>query len=378
MSGIEQELYPLRFKEILRNYSFGDRWIVEAFAKTDLPEDHRIAETWEVCDRPGESSQIINGWMQGKSLRQAIDEQGAALMGRAIVERFGAHFPLLIKLLDASNVLVEHMHPSDELVVERDLDDFSGKTEAWYMLRARPGATILSGHKPGLTPEAFRQALIEDRSRECMAAYSADVGDSFLLPAGTMHYAAGGLIFYEIMQNSDLNVALRQREGMGDIEAWADDAVGAVHFEDAFDCRTRPVSIEVGANRRTWLIVCNYFAVERLDLKEAYTLQMDGERFRVLTEIEGKATVRSGSGSEHMDVGLSCLLPADLGSVTITPEAEAAVLVAYVPDLVEDVVAPLRDHGVTDAAIRDLGGRSALNPLNGLTGGYRCSDNEPW
>ncbi len=369
MSGVEQELYPLRFQEILRNYSFGDRWIVQEFEKTDLPEDQRIAETWEVCDRPGESSKIINGWMLGKTLRQAIDEHGAALMGRAIVERFGSQFPLIIKLLDASNVLPEHMHPSDEMVVERGLDDNSGKTEAWYMLRARPETTILSGHKPGLTPQAFRQALIEDRSRDCMAEYSAEVGDSFLLPAGTMHYAAGGLIFYEIMQNSDLNVALRQREGMGDIEAWADDAVGAVHFEDAFDCRTRPVSIEVGANRRTWLIVCSYFAVERLDLKEAYTLEMDGERFRVLTVIEGKVDVISDGGSERLHAGWSCLLPANLGNVTISPEDEAAVLVAYVPDLVEDVVSPLRDHGVADAAIRDLGGRSELNPLNGLTGG---------
>jgi len=54
-------LYPLRFKEILRNYSFGSRWIADSFNKTGLPDDQRIAETWEVCDRPGESSQVING-----------------------------------------------------------------------------------------------------------------------------------------------------------------------------------------------------------------------------------------------------------------------------------------------------------------------------
>jgi|APSaa5957512622_1039677.scaffolds.fasta_scaffold60255_2 mannose-6-phosphate isomerase len=362
-------MYPLRFKEILRNYGFGDRWIVREFEKIDLPEDHRVGETWEVCDRPGESSQIVNGWMQGKSLRQAIDECGTALMGRAIVERFGMQFPLLIKLLDASNVLGEHMHPSDELVAERGLDDFSGKTEAWYMLRARPEATILCGHKPGIGPDAFRQALVEDRSRECMAAYEAGVGDSFLLHAGTIHYSAGGLLFYEIMQNSDINIGLRQRKDTGDVDAWAESAVAAVHFEDGFDCRTRPVSIELGANRRTWLIVCDYFAVERLDLKEAYGLEMDGERFRFITAIEGKVNVNSAGGSERLDSGWSCLLPADLGSVAIVPKGEAAVLVAYVPDLVRDVVAPLRAQGVVDAAIRDLGGRSELNSLNGLTGG---------
>ncbi|MHC4718220.1 MAG: hypothetical protein ACYS5V_14705, partial [Planctomycetota bacterium] len=54
-------LYPLRFREILRDYRFGDRWIVREFDKPGLPADHRIGETWEVCDRPGESSEIING-----------------------------------------------------------------------------------------------------------------------------------------------------------------------------------------------------------------------------------------------------------------------------------------------------------------------------
>jgi hypothetical protein len=52
-------LYPLRFKEALRNYGFGDRWIVEAYEKEGLPEDHRVAETWEVCDRPTESSMTL-------------------------------------------------------------------------------------------------------------------------------------------------------------------------------------------------------------------------------------------------------------------------------------------------------------------------------
>lgn len=364
----ELKLYPLRFKEILRDYGFGNRWIVSEFEKTGLPEDHKIAETWEVCDRPNESSEIINGSLKGKTLRQAIDEHGESLMGRAIAERFGGRFPLLIKLLDASNVLGEHMHPNDELVARKWPDEYSGKTEAWYMLRARPDATILSGHKPGVTPESFREALIENRTRGCMQEYSADVGDSFLLPSGTMHYSAGGLIFYEIMQNSDTNVGLRHRDSIEDIEAWADNALEAVHWEDTFDCRTRPVTIDVGANRQTWLIVCDYFAVERLDLKEPFALAMDGERFKFLTVIEGRATVKSDTGSEHLDCGLSCLLPADLGSVSIEPDGEAAVVVAYVPDLVGDVVEPLRASGVSDEAIRDVGGRSELNPLNVLTG----------
>jgi mannose-6-phosphate isomerase len=86
-----QSLYPLRFKEILRNYGFGDRWIPEVFAKTDLPADHRIAETWEFCDRPRtenapqESSEVLNGSLAGLTLHDLIDQYGERLLGSEIV-----------------------------------------------------------------------------------------------------------------------------------------------------------------------------------------------------------------------------------------------------------------------------------------------------
>ena len=55
-------------------------------------------------------------------------------------------------------------------------------------------------------------------------------------------------------------------------------------------------------------------------------------------------------------------------SITLTPDRDGLPLIAYVPDLVKDVVMPLQNHGVANTAIRDLGGRSELNPLNELVG----------
>lgn len=379
-------LYPLRFREILRDYGFGDRWIVSQFDKQDLPADHRVAETWEVCDRPGESGLILNGALRGQTLRQAIDRLGEALLGRDIARRFGSTFPLLIKLLDASNVLGAHMHPSDDLVRRRQLDDFSGKAEAWYMLRARPDATILCGHRDGIDRQALRLALLTGDPRDCMQERAAAIGDAFLLYPGTIHYSDGGLLFYEIMQNSDLNIGLnpgRSPDGAvaREVEEKADEILEGVHFEDGFEPRTRPVTLAAGDNRRTFLIACQYFAVERLDLTTAHSLEMNGERFRAVTVIEGEVAVNWPGGTEHLRCGQSCLVPAALSELFLEPAAlepvageadrsggAAAVLVATVPDLTADVVAPLRAAGVADEAIRALGGRSALNPLNALTG----------
>ena len=361
-------LYPLRFKEILRNYGFGGRWIVSEFAKEDLPDDHRVAETWEVCDRPGESSQVVNGPLYGQTLHELIDTYGEAFLGRDVVTRFGTRFPLLIKFLDASNPLGEQVHQSDEIAAKYGLSD-PGKTEAWYMLRAKPGATIHCGETPEATPERVRAALGDGSIRELMAEYAVQPGDAFLLYAGAMHYSAGGVIFYEIMQNSDVVIGLRgPRSGQPvDLSEYVDRSMESIHLEPGSDYKTTPVAVADGNNERTWLFACQEFCLERLDLAGVYTLNCDGERFYVLSLIEGAADVVCGEFKVRLRPGYTCLLPASLGKVEIRPDGgDAALLKAYVPDLAANVVEPLRAAGISDPRILELGGRTALNPLSSL------------
>ncbi len=358
-------LYPLRFREILRNYGFGDRWITRVFAKEGLPEDHRIAETWEVCDRPGESSEVINGSLRGKTLHELIELYGQELLGEDIVARCGLRFPLLIKFLDASNPLGEQVHQDDKLAERQGLDD-PGKTEAWYMLRAKGGATIHCGNWDGVTRERLRNALLAGTIRDCMQEYRVQPGDAFLLYAGTMHYSAAGVLFYEIMQNSDVITPLRAWRGFDserDREKWAREALEAIHLEEGFDCRTRPATIVEGRNRRTFLLACQYFALERLDLTAPYRMNCEGSRFYVLSQIEGQSRVIHGGNAESLLPGHTLMLPACLGSVTLEPANGSALLKAYVPDLLRDVVQPLRSVGVEDGDIVALGGKTGLNPL---------------
>lgn len=369
-------LYPLRFKEILRNYSFGTRRIPTLFpAKQGFPPDHRIAETWEVCDRPPESSEVINGPLAGHSLHQLIENQGAELLGTAMIERFGARFPLLIKFLDAGSVLSEQAHHSDELAAARGIDD-SGKTEAWYMLDTRPGSAIRCGNVPGLTPERLTQALLDGTSRECMQEQAVRPGDAFLLYAGTMHYSAGGQVFYEIMQNSDVYIGLGPfKPGVPDSEkrARAAAALEGVHIEENFDCRTRPVIVDEEGARRTVILACEHFALERLDLDGTCDVSPDGSRFEVFSQIEGESRIRWPGGEEHLRAGNTCLVPASLRTVSLHAKG-SAVLRAYVPDLARDIVEPLRARGVADSDIERLGGVTVLNPLRKV---LAMSDSRP-
>ena len=360
------KLYPLRFREILRHYSFGERWIDEAFEKTDLPAEGNITETWEVCERPDESSEIVNGPLAGRTLREAIDCCGEELLGREMVARFAGRFPLLIKFLDASKPLGAQVHQDDELVRSRGLADYSGKTEAWYMIRTRPGSTVFCGSRPHLTAEQLTEAMLANNSRSCMVEMPAQARDAFLLYSGTMHASAGGQLFYEVMQNSNVGMGLDiAREGPTDEEIAdrARMALEAVHIEDGADPRPAPVVLDCGDNTRTIAVACEHFVLERLDLASPYSLTLDGRRFVVLTTIEGGVEVRYEAGCETLPIGNTCLLPASLGEVSIEPQGRAAALASYVPDLAADIIAPLRGRGIADDAIAALAGVTRRNPI---------------
>jgi mannose-6-phosphate isomerase len=360
-------LYPLRFKEVLRDYGFGARWIVEAFEKFDLPDaPHRVGETWEVCDRPsGEASEVINGPLAGQTLHTLVDVYGEALLGTDVMARCGTRFPLLIKFLDATHPLGEQAHHSDALAAERGLED-PGKTEAWYMLHTRPGATIRVGPESGVTREQVRQALTAGTIRALMREVEVQPGDAFLLYAGTMHYSAGGVLFYEIMQNSDVYIGLRALDpalSPEAREAAVHERLAGLHIEEGFDAKTTPVTLGSGANTRTFIFACRYFALERLDLMAPTMVACNGSRFFVLSLTEGACTVVHGDRHETLRPGHTLLLPASLGMVTVVPTAPSALLKAYVPDLANDVVKPLRLSGISDEAILGLGGRTVLNDL---------------
>ena len=359
-------LYPLRFKEILRNYSFGNRNLVKIFKKQGLPEDHRISETWEVCDRPNESSEIINGPLAGYTLNECIHTYQEKLLGTEIVEKTGLRFPLLIKFLDAATTLAEQAHHTDELAKAQGLDD-PGKTEAWYMIHTRKDVVIKCGNKDGETIDSVRKALWNEKSKETMRDYTVNSGDAFLLYAGTMHYTDGGVIFYEIMQNSDVYIPLSFRSSSakcGELDRLRNKSMEGVHIEDGFDCKTRPVTIDHGSYSHTYLLACEYFSLERIDFETKYNLLTDGSKFFVYTALEDILEIVTSKSKIQLTPGQTCLIPANTGEISFKANAKTSLLKAYVPNLQKDIINPLRVEGIQDKDISLLGGITELNHLD--------------
>ena len=62
---------------------------------------------------------------------------------------------MLTKFIDGAGMLPVHLHADDE-AARRLEGQPNGKTEAWHILDAAPGATALVGLKPGVDREALR------------------------------------------------------------------------------------------------------------------------------------------------------------------------------------------------------------------------------
>jgi mannose-6-phosphate isomerase len=101
---------------------------------------------------------------------------------------------------------------------------------------------------------------------------------------------------------------------------------------------------------RELLVACSYFALERWSLEAAQSLTTNPGTFETLTMIDGAAQLEWSGGALSLALGDSVVVPAALGDVRLQPAARATLLRAYVPDLEQDLLAPLRARGLDPAA----------------------------
>ena len=121
---------------------------------------------------------------------------------------------LLLKLLFTSEPLSIQVHPDDAFA--RSIGLPNGKTEAWYILSALPGAQVAAGLKRHLSPEQLRASIADGSIADLVQWRPVAKGDVVFVPAGTIHAIGAGIVLAEIQQHSDATYRLfdfgRQRE----------------------------------------------------------------------------------------------------------------------------------------------------------------------
>ena len=140
--------------------------------------------------------------------------------GTLVRDRFG-HQQLLVKLLDAGERLPLHLHPDDAFAREH-LGSPCGKTEAWIVLEAEPGAEVGLGFARDVPADELAQLFADqdvDAMLAAMTMLPARAGDTFFVPAGLPHVIGRGILLLELQQPSDLSMLL-ERGRTTEREAW--------------------------------------------------------------------------------------------------------------------------------------------------------------
>ena len=277
-------------------------------------------------------------------------EQGLrATRGQAI-------FPLLVKLIDATDTLSVQVHPDDDLAAARGLG--FGKTEAWHILDAEPGAVVYAGLRPGVQREAFAAACREHGDVSgYLNALPVRAGMTVVIPAGTVHAIGGGLLIYEIQQPSNVTFRLNDWGRLDDRGVPRD-----LHHEDGQaalkpDVYPQPVTPLRLADERAVLAATPYFALEHVDVPSFRALTLPPVQSpQVLTVLQGvvEASLRGVPGSVVASPGETWIAPAD-SVITLVAGTEATLLRGWVPDLKADILAPARAAGMADDLLAQVG-----------------------
>ncbi|MBR2718965.1 MAG: GNAT family N-acetyltransferase [Clostridia bacterium] len=136
----------------------------------------------------------------GVKLTELITQYGARFAGKYAQ----GTFPLLLKLIDASESLSVQVHPDDSYAGANENGKL-GKTEAWLILDAPEGSQLVYGIKPGTDLNTLRTACEAGAAVEpLLRRVNVKPGDVCFIPAGCVHAIGAGIMLYEIQQSSDV------------------------------------------------------------------------------------------------------------------------------------------------------------------------------
>ncbi|MCX7868695.1 MAG: class I mannose-6-phosphate isomerase [Terrimicrobiaceae bacterium] len=186
----------LEFQALAMERVWGGRRLEELYGRA-LPAGAPIGELWEIVDRPEAQSVEASS---GLTLHELWIGRRTEIFGAKQASHPAGRFPILIKLLDASDVLSVQVHPPAHVAPQLGGEP---KTEVWYFAHCEPGACIYAGLRRGATREAFEKKLADGTVADLLHRIPVQRGHSIFIPSGRLHAIGAGCVIMEIQQNSD-------------------------------------------------------------------------------------------------------------------------------------------------------------------------------
>ena len=270
-------LYPMKLKAPLKDYIWGGTRLKTEFHKeTKLS---RVAESWELSCHPDGESIVENGRFAGKTLQQVLKQCGMGILGNRAAGM--KDFPILVKLIDAYQDLSVQVHPGEEYAEQ--VEKQHGKTEAWYILDAEPGAELIWGVKNRVSKAEFAARIRESTVIDICNKVPVKKGDVFFIEPGTLHAIGKGILLLEIQQNSNTTYRVYDYKRKG-----KDGRERKLHVDKALDVlNLEPVQVKPISGRGK-LVDCPLFQLESFVIEGESEYFSSPESFAAATLITGE------------------------------------------------------------------------------------------
>jgi len=315
------KLYPLVFQPIYLGKMWGGTQIKD-FLKRDVPDlKEPVGESWELVDREDEQSIVANGPLKGATITQLVKHYGKALLGTKYT---GGRFPLLVKIIDASERLSLQVHP-DEQACARLGGGAEPKTEMWYILNSKKGAKIMAGVNPRSTRQQLLSTMQTAEVEKHLQVFESEPSDAYFISSGTLHAIGEGNLLVEIQQNSDTTYRVsdwgRVDKDGNSRELHLEKALESINYMNRTSPRIPGVVGVVQHNRKFPVVNrCRFFTVDDLRLIGEWNddTTVSGS-FHLITCINKHIRISTNDSNVDLNPGQTCLIPASLGAYRVLP-----------------------------------------------------------
>lgn len=323
----DPKLYPLKFNPVYSYRIWGGEKLKTVLNK-DYSED-LIGESWEISDVEDNETQVSEGALKGKTLRELTDIYKSDFVGDKVYKQFGNEFPLLIKFIDAKTPLSIQVHPSNELAKVRH--NSFGKNEMWYIMQADEDAELIIGFNKDVEKEEYIKHLDNSTLLDILNVEKVQVGDTFYIPTGRVHAIGGGVLLAEIQQTSNITYRIYDYNRV-DAKTGQTRELHTALAVDAIDYNfydTYKTEYNTELNKSSKLVHSSYFKTNIVEIEGEMDMDYSNlDSFVIYMCVEGGLKLECDNEIYTLNKGESILIPAAINYVKLTASKKSRILEA--------------------------------------------------
>lgn len=337
---------------VWRTY-FGGREI-DRLLSAECPTDGERPEVWvastvEARNPVYTENEGLSQAEDGRFLRELIEGDPNAHLGKEHLAACGTSLGILVKLLDAKNRLTIQVHPTREKARALFNSEF-GKTECWYIMGVREDSEeppyILLGFKPGVTREIWEDLFRRQDIEGMLGALHkirVKPGEVYFIHGGMPHAIGAGCFITELQEPTDYTVRVERKtpEGLAIADKLIHQGIGFERMFDCFSyetysedalirhCRVEPRSLAEGEGYAVDSLIgrgeTEMFHMTRIKVEGEYTFPSDG-RYAVMIVLSGEGELVSGDSTDRLRQGDLFFVPAAAEDFCIRASEEMEIV----------------------------------------------------